>query len=242
VAGDRTPPSDTDLLCEQCGYALTGLPPGSLCPECGTPTAESDPKHRHLPAWENRSKFLPIRFLTTSAGVLFRPTKFYRTLVTRPAVDRSGSFAWVHWFAASLLFALAAYGHSTGFIPAVTDTLTVNGWIIWASLSVGTFIVLLALTHLASRLTTWEATYRGLRLPLVAVKRGMHFHAAHYLPVAMVAVVTVLGYDFLLARHVLSGLSAMPYLYVICGEVIVGALYLFRTYWIGMRNMMYANA
>jgi hypothetical protein len=54
--------------------------------------------------------------------------------------------------------------------------------------------------------------------------------------------VTVVGYDLLLARHVLGGLSALPYLYVICGEVIVGALYLFWTYWIGMRNMMYANA
>ena len=31
------------------------------------------------------------------------------------------------------------------------------------------------------------------------------------------------------------------YLYVICAEVILAAVYLFKTYWIGMRNMMYAN-
>jgi hypothetical protein len=242
VAGDRTPPSDTDLLCEQCGYVLNGLPPGSLCPECGTPSSESDPKRRHLPPWEIGTKPLPTRFLATTVGVLFRPTRFYRTLVTRPAADRSAAFAWVHWFLASLLLALAAYGHATGFIPAVIDSISVSGWIIWVTLSAGTFIVLLALTHLASRLTTWEATYRGLRLPLIAVKRGMHFHAAHYLPVALVAATTVVGYDLLLARRVLNGTSALPYLYVICGEVIVGALYLFWTYWIGMRNMMYANA
>ena len=43
-----------------------------------------------------------------------------------------------------------------------------------------------------------------------------------------------------------TGAAGMPstttYLYALCGEVVVGALYLFRTYWIGMRNMMYANA
>ena len=173
---------------------------------------------------------------------MFRPTAFYRTLVTRPTADRSAAFAWIHWLAASLLLALAAYGYSTGFVPAVTDAFPLNGWIIWLAISVATFVVLLGLTHIASRLTTWEATYRGLRLPRVAVKRGMHFHAAHYLPVALVAALTVIGYDLLLSRKVLTGLSAMPYLYVICAEVIVGALYLFWTYWIGMRNMMYANA
>ena len=31
------------------------------------------------------------------------------------------------------------------------------------------------------------------------------------------------------------------YLYVLSAEVIAGAFYLFWTYWIGMRNMMYAN-
>ena len=32
-----------------------------------------------------------------------------------------------------------------------------------------------------------------------------------------------------------------PYLYVLGAEVIVAAAYLFHTYWIAMRNMMYAN-
>jgi len=33
----------------------------------------------------------------------------------------------------------------------------------------------------------------------------------------------------------------MGYLYVLCGEVILAAGYLFMTYWTGMRNLMYAN-
>ena len=40
---------------------------------------------------------------------------------------------------------------------------------------------------------------------------------------------------------ILGVMSGTKYLYVLCGEVIVAAFYLFETYWIAMRNMMYAN-
>ena len=40
-----------------------------------------------------------------------------------------------------------------------------------------------------------------------------------------------------------NGRSAvvLSYLIVLCVEVIAAAVYLFITYWIGMKNMMYAN-
>jgi len=78
-------------------------------------------------------------------------------------------------------------------------------------------------------------------LPLAVVRRGLYYHAAHYLPVAIIAVATVIGYQVLLSRRVVGIATASNYLYVLSGEVIVAALYLFHTYWIGMRNMMYAN-
>jgi hypothetical protein len=61
------------------------------------------------------------------------------------------------------------------------------------------------------------------------------------LPVALGAAITVYGYRFLDSRFILQPDSATTYLYVLCAEVIVFAAFLFHTYWIGMRNMMYAN-
>jgi hypothetical protein len=95
---------------------------------------------------------------------------------------------------------------------------------------------------LAARLTHWEASYRGYRLPLPVVLRGMYYHSIDYLPVALFACATVLGYRLLIAHNILNpGVTATKYLYTLCAEVLIAAFYLFETYWIGMRNMMYAN-
>jgi hypothetical protein len=61
--------------------------------------------------------------------------------------------------------------------------------------------------------------------------------------VAIAALAVVEGYQLLLqiAGKYLPFNSAMIYLYVLCGLVVLSAGYLFQTYWIGMRNMMYAN-
>ena len=50
------------------------------------------------------------------------------------------------------------------------------------------------LTPVAASLTSWEAAYRGLRLPLPVVQRGMDFHAANYLPVGLLTALTIIGY------------------------------------------------
>jgi hypothetical protein len=104
-----------------------------------------------------------------------------------------------------------------------------------------TYVFLVLLTHVAARLTTWEAGYRGLRLPLPTVLRGLHYHAVHYLPVGILAAGTVLGYQLALARGWASGTSGAIYLYILSAEVVVAAGYLFSTYWTAMRNLMYAN-
>jgi hypothetical protein len=59
--------------------------------------------------------------------------------------------------------------------------------------------------------------------------------------VGVAALATVAGYNFLLDHHIVSNASATTYLFVLSGEIILCAVYLFNTYWIGMRNLLYAN-
>src|SRR5260221_5482296 len=59
------------------------------------------------------------------------------------------------------------------------------------------YLLLLATTRVAATLTSWEAGYRGLRLPLPVVLRGLDYHAAHYLPVGLIGAGTVVGYHLL---------------------------------------------
>src|SRR5580658_3900506 len=46
-------PEETDILCENCGYMLNGLPPSGNCPECGTAIDFSvSERLRQPPLWE----------------------------------------------------------------------------------------------------------------------------------------------------------------------------------------------
>lgn len=241
---EATIPADTDVLCESCGYVLNGLPPGSNCPECGRPIAESDPAIRLPTAWEQASgngSASGGAFLSTSAAVLFRPTHFYRTLATRTDTPHAAMFSHIYWVISSLLFGLAAYAHAAWFIFG--DPRIPLAPLKWAAHAAVVYLFLLLTTWVASWLTNWEATYRGYRLTLPVVRRGLRFHAIHYVPVALAVAVTVIGYSWLVRRGVADlTTTTTTYLYVLSGEVVVAAIYLFKTYWVAMRNMMYANA
>lgn len=239
-------PADTDLLCEGCGYTLTGLPEGANCPECGRPVDSSRGWQRSAPAWE--TDLAPHRrfaaFLRTTAGVTFRTTRFYRHITIRGDVARSRIFAWIHWFIASALFAMTALIHNQVFVRVdvrATFLTLLPDLPTAAALTLAVLLALAALTSLAARLTTWEATYRGIRLPVGVVLRGMHYHAAHYLPVALMALATVVGFRLLHPRGATEYATLKLYLYLLAAEVIIAAGFLFHTYWIAMRNMMYAN-
>ena len=241
---EATIPAATDVLCENCGYVLNGLPPDSRCPECGRPTAESDPVLRTATTWERAGQNGTSQcgaFATTSAAVLFRPTRFYRILATRIDTPRAAVFAQVYWAASSLLFGLAACAHATWFV--FFDARTPLNPLTWVGLSSLVYGFLVLTTRLASWLTHWEATYRGYRLTLPVVRRGLGYHAVHYVPVALIACLTVVGYGYLVRHGIVNPIeTATTYLYILSGEVVVAAAYLFKTYWTAMRNMMFANA
>jgi hypothetical protein len=236
-------PAESDLLCEGCGYTLNGLPEDSNCPECGKPIQESIGSARQVPKWERENGRSVGTFLSTSADIIFRPTRFYKNLATRRDIKPARQFATVHWIVTSVLFGLAMYGHLGWYLTWGMSWMGLRGspslWIA-AVLILITYLALHGITIIAARLTTWEAAYRGLRLPINVVLRGMFYHAAHYVPVALAVAVTVYGYQWF-ERTFPGKLSIDHYLYILCGEVILFAGYLFNTYWIGMRNMMYAN-
>lgn len=228
-------PAENDLLCEHCGYTLNGLPAASNCPECGTPIDQSIKSERVPPAWEQPQRSRLATFFETSADVIVRPTWFFRTSTTRGDVDRAARFADLHWGIATLLFATAGTIHARvsflGWSPLAT----------FFALFIGTYLTLWLTTWAAARLTAWEANYRGIRLPIHVVRRGMYYHAAHYLPVGMIALAIVGGYAIALRYGLVNPNTITTYLYTLCAAVVLAAGYLFHTYWIGMRNMMYAN-
>jgi hypothetical protein len=238
------PPAETDILCEKCGYTLNGLPESGNCPECGEPIAASTVEdQRQTPRWEQSRNPSMRDFVATTFDVLVHPTRFFRSLTTRGDVDPARQFAGRHWVISSILFGCCAFFHTdwyVGLYANVRVPLFIKPTILLV-LIIATFYATLGITKLAAKLTNWEATYRGLRMPLAPVMRGMYYHAAHYLPVGFIALITILGFTQLYNRGFLPATSATTYLYVLCAEVVLGAVYLFHTYWIAMRNMMYAN-
>lgn len=242
-------PAESDLLCETCGYTLAGLPADSNCPECGTLVSKSLPETRQPSRWERHRTV--ANFWRDTAAVLLSPSRFFRSLGTRDGFDSADGFLARHLVLTSILFTLAAAVHANlvfyygstrvaGRGPGVVITpLIIFGALI--GLAVATLCVLTIVTHIAAKLTTLEGTYRGYRLPYRPVLRVLCFHAAGYLPVALLGLATTAGYSLATARDWLSPDTLVTYLYVLSAEVVLAAGYLFNTYWRAMRATMWAN-
>ena len=231
-------PPEGSVLCENCGYTLDGLPDSGNCPECGYPVAKSRiDDGRRLPAWEDTSPGRRrLRFLATTGAIIFRPARFYRSLRTRRDNATALLFAQAHWFISAILLSLALSIH----VRTMTG-IRLHPIAMFVICSVAIYLLVWLTTEIAAWLTAWEAAYRGFRLPKQVVLRGMYYHAAHYFPVSVIALATTGTYALLCLKDPTWGLLAPRYLLILCVEVLVAAGYLFKTYWTGMRGMMYAN-
>src|ERR1700690_2773810 len=100
-------PEETDILCENCGYMLNGLPASGNCPECGSEIDLSVSERFRQPClWESIGDPRPkwLRFILTSLQIIFEPKRFFRGSTSRGQVLPAYRFAQIHWIIAALLF------------------------------------------------------------------------------------------------------------------------------------------
>src|SRR6266508_2135759 len=142
-------PDESALLCESCGYTLSGLPDSSACPECGMPIAESSPLLRYPSEWEQKPGI--VSFVRTSWEVLFRPKRFFRSLATRGSLNLPRRFAWIHWAIAAGVFMACGVVHGFGTnVPWFLELLAhVPFAVVFLLMAVAIFIAIAVSTRLA---------------------------------------------------------------------------------------------
>jgi len=74
-------PSESELLCETCGYVLTGSAPDGPCAECGVPVARSLASERNGATWQRQSGV--VGHLNGLIASVVQPGEEYRRLIIR---------------------------------------------------------------------------------------------------------------------------------------------------------------
>lgn len=135
---------------------------------------------------------------------------------------------------ATLLFHLFTSGvRIGGGIPGWIASVVVTVMLFW--------IALIVVYALVERLTSIEARFWGIRLPLGVVERVLKFHRASLVPAWLTGLV-IAGVAWAGFGTGLIGPGwIVTYLYVLSVASILCVLYLFRSYWLAMRAVMYAN-
>jgi hypothetical protein len=67
--------TESELLCENCGYDIGGIAAGMNCPECGKPVASSFPERRAGSAWQERRGLWS--WMLTNYEMLRRPRRVF---------------------------------------------------------------------------------------------------------------------------------------------------------------------
>ncbi len=112
-------PDPSTLLCERCGYPLTGLPEEARCPECGTPIFDSLPVRRSGSPWQAGPS---ARAWLAGAGAMLRhpvatwaavratdDTATFGLLILNITLAAVGATVWLHWVLPALVLLLLPF-------------------------------------------------------------------------------------------------------------------------------------
>ena len=143
----RNAPTDRDVLCENCGYNLRGLPAGiNTCPECGTKfdpvalrTKAADQQRSQLPWKQRKAVGFFEGYYGSTRMVLLHPQRFAAEIWHGGRLGRreSNAFRWItiaHAYMPLLAIAIATLGplakSTAQFVPlALVGGLTLLFWL-----------------------------------------------------------------------------------------------------------------
>ncbi len=98
--------SPRELLCDECGYRIVGLPLETRCPECGLPVRDSLPGGRRRPTLWEQHEFRPRGFveLLRMQGEVLRGDSLFRRVPVQQGLSAARHFWWATFLLMELVF------------------------------------------------------------------------------------------------------------------------------------------
>lgn len=172
---------DSMLICQSCGYNLSGTPADGRCSECGEPAADSiAAETRPGTMWQRRTKGWLMPWVRCSVQSILHPCRLGRELQVYRPVDDSWKMLLGHAVASAILcagmvglwLASPALGYSKSFDYEFWISMviaTIAGTLYWTAIS-----IMLSASVAALLVGLWFAWTQGCTVMLAAGRVVCH--------------------------------------------------------------------